>query len=274
VHFNGSEFLDLPNIMNGATAGEMYVVMRCDPYDSNTIRGFMRIGSNGDNAHYPLSGSIKDNFGSTMRQDGSGIALEDLSQYHIYNAVSTPSKWTNRLNGILNYTTSVNTVGFSNSPQIGLSQYYFFAGDIAELIVYDHALDVNEETAVQKYLSVKYTILDPDKDGLDGDQELALGTDPNNWDTNGDGLADGPEYFAGYDPTNLDIDADGLSNAQELISGTNPFLADTDRDGVPDGQDAFPLDPTRWELPDPGDPNDHTAPTITLIEPAGATLLP
>ena len=90
---------------------------------------------------------------------------------------------------------------------------------------------------------------------------------------NGDGLADGIEYALGLDPTNNDMDGDGLTNAQELAMGTNPFLADTDGDGVPDGQDAYPLDPTRWQAPAP-DPNDHTPPTITLTEPAGAVLLP
>jgi hypothetical protein len=273
VHFDGTKYLSLPDFMSGASAGEMFVVLRCDPYNSGTIRGFVRIGSDGNNAHYPLSGSIKDSFGSTVRQDGSGIALQDLSQFHIYNAVSVPGGWTNRVNGILNYTTAVNTVGWSTLPRIGLSQSYYFAGDIAEMIVYDHRLNADEEAAIQKYLSVKYTILDPDNDGLDGDEELAIGTDPNNWDSNGNGLADGPEYFAGYDPINQDTDGDGVSNAEELTLGTDPFLADTDHDGVLDGEDAFPLDPTRWDPPGSGDPNDHTPPTITLIEPAGAILL-
>jgi hypothetical protein len=273
VHFDGTKYLSLPDFMSGASAGEMFVVLRCDPYNSGTIRGFMRIGSDGNNAHYPLSGSIKDSFGSTVRQDGSGIALQDLSQFHIYNAVSVPGGWTNRVNGILNYTTAVNTVGWSTLPRIGLSQSYYFAGDIAEMIVYDHRLNADEEAAIQKYLSVKYTILDPDNDGLDGDEELAIGTDPNNWDSNGNGLADGPEYFAGYDPINQDTDGDRVSNAEELTLGTDPFLADTDHDGVLDGEDAFPLDPTRWDPPDSGDPNDHIPPVLTLIEPAGAILL-
>jgi len=70
-----------------------------------------------------------------------------------------------------------------------------------------------------------------------------------------------------------DTDGDGLSDAAEVLLGTDPTSADTDGDGVADGQDAFPLDPTRWALPS-SDPNDHTAPTITLDEPQNATLLP
>ena len=38
--------------------------------------------------------------------------------------------------------------------------------------------------------------------------------------------------------------------------GTDPLLADTDGDGVPDNLDAYPLDPSRWEVtpPDPAIP--------------------
>ena len=67
-----------------------------------------------------------------------------------------------------------------------------------------------------------------------------------------------------------DSDGDGVTDLDELILGTSPFIKDTDGDGVLDGVDAFPLDPARW-LPPTVDPDDHTAPTIFLLEPV-ATL--
>ncbi len=113
---------------------------------------------------------------------------------------------------------------------------------------------------------------DPDQDGLTTAEELALGTDPFNADTNGDGIPDGTAVAAGLSPTNPDMDGDGVSNTAERSQGTNPLKADTDGDGVNDGVDAFPLDPTRSQAP-PGDPADATAPLITLLEPANATLI-
>ncbi len=42
--------------------------------------------------------------------------------------------------------------------------------------------------------------LDSDQDGLTNQEEKALGTDPNKFDTDGDGYSDGAEVRSGYDP--------------------------------------------------------------------------
>ena len=99
---------------------------------------------------------------------------------------------------------------------------------------------------------------DSDRDGLTDDEELALGTDPNNPDTDGDGFSDGVEvHFAtlgasfnplgfmlpdggGLDPgcppalRGVDSDCDGINDCDEQIIGTNSTLIDSDNDGVPD----------------------------------------
>ncbi len=87
---------------------------------------------------------------------------------------------------------------------------------------------------------------DNDKDGLTNDQEKAIGTDPNNPDTDGDGINDGDE--AGSDPTkprdsdgdgtidalDTDDDNDTIPTAQENYNGNSPADDDTDKDGIPD----------------------------------------
>jgi alpha-tubulin suppressor-like RCC1 family protein len=116
-------------------------------------------------------------------------------------------------------------------------------------------------------------LADPDGDGLITWREYLWGSDPLNADTNGNGLLDGVEVGLGMSPGVQDSDGDGVPDAVELAQGTDPFRADTDGDGVPDGADCFPLDPTRWQCLVP-DPNDHTPPTITLLEPPGAVPVP
>lgn len=114
---------------------------------------------------------------------------------------------------------------------------------------------------------------DPDNDGLITGLEIAYGFDPFNADTTGTGILDSLVFNLGFDPNADDWDGDGLTNQQEILMGTNPFVADTDGDGVDDGEDAFPLDPTRWESPG-GNGGDTTPPVITLIEPIDAVLVP
>jgi len=99
---------------------------------------------------------------------------------------------------------------------------------------------------------------DSDRDGLTDDQEIALGTDPNNPDTDGDGFSDGVEvHFAalgasfnplgfmlpdggGLDPgcppalRGVDSDCDGINDCDGQIIGTNSTLIDSDNDGMPD----------------------------------------
>lgn len=64
---------------------------------------------------------------------------------------------------------------------------------------------------------------DADGDGLTNDQELQLGTDPNNPDTDGDGLTDGEEIHQWKtNPLIADTDGDGFSDGEEVRNGYNP----------------------------------------------------
>ena len=87
---------------------------------------------------------------------------------------------------------------------------------------------------------------DQDADGLDDEQEIAIGTDPLNPDSDFDGMEDGAELtLTGTDPTNglsndfgiagtRDSDGDGIADLREAELMTNINESDTDGDGVDD----------------------------------------
>lgn len=77
--------------------------------------------------------------------------------------------------------------------------------------------------------------MDNDNDGLTNKEEVVIGTNPNNKDTDGDGLTDGYEYKElGSDPDNEDTDGDTLIDGDEISLGFSPLLVDTDYNGIMD----------------------------------------
>jgi hypothetical protein len=79
---------------------------------------------------------------------------------------------------------------------------------------------------------------DADGDGLDGNQEVAAGTDPLNPDTDADELNDGDEMGTyRTDPLLFDTDGDRLNDGFEVANGTDPLIPDTDGDGLSDGDE-------------------------------------
>jgi hypothetical protein len=80
---------------------------------------------------------------------------------------------------------------------------------------------------------------DTDGDGLTNQEEVQLGTDPNNPDTDQDQLMDGPEVKTlRTNPLNPDSDADQLTDGDEVNRiRTDPLKMDTDGDGLGDGDE-------------------------------------
>jgi len=93
----------------------------------------------------------------------------------------------------------------------------------------------------------------PDNDNLINLDERAIGTNPENPDSDGDGLLDGDEIDRYYTnplvpDADFDMDGDGLTNVEEVdIYGTNPSDPDSDLDGYTDKEEvdrkSDPLDP-------------------------------
>ncbi len=117
------------------------------------------------------------------------------------------------------------------------------------------------------------TLGDRDGDGLSDQQELVIGTNPDNPDTDGDGLLDGEEVLLyGTNPLVRDTDNDGLSDFDEVrVYGTDPRNPDTDGDGCSDGLEVAigtnPLVPDCTLTPTPGGPTATWTPVVITATP-------
>jgi len=69
-------------------------------------------------------------------------------------------------------------------------------------------------------------------------------------DADGDNYPDAQELEMGLDPTNIDTDGDGVAHGDEMtIYGTDPFTFDSDGDGRSDGEELYNTrtDPLVWD---------------------------
>ena len=101
-------------------------------------------------------------------------------------------------------------------------------------------------------IAIGTDILNADTDGdkiLDGDEVHTYLTNPLLPDTDEDGLMDGEEILVQKsDPLNPDTDMDGLRDGDEIKYKTVPVDPDTDRDGLNDGDEVnFGTDPRRQD---------------------------
>jgi hypothetical protein len=122
---------------------------------------------------------------------------------------------------------------------------------------------------------------DPDMDGLNNREEFLVGSDPNNWDTDGDGLPDGWESDNSLDPTDPsdaeeDYDYFGgeeyssysevkspytnydefyrlayvdEESGEKVYIPTDPHNPDSDGDGIMDPDDPYPWDTPTGTVP-------------------------
>lgn len=109
---------------------------------------------------------------------------------------------------------------------------------------------------------------DYDEDGLTNAEEYALGTDPQEEDTDGDGLSDGAEVNThGTDPLSTDSDGDDMPDGWEVTNELDPLVNDAfdDADG-----DRYPNVFEYIKSTDPQDEGSMPSADITVSVAGGA----
>ncbi|MDR2675383.1 MAG: fibronectin type III domain-containing protein, partial [Opitutaceae bacterium] len=160
VHFNATQgqYLALPDFMNGAGEGEVFVVLKAASAAPAASRCLWRMGSYGYGSYYPESnGRLYEDFGTDLER-GLGVPQEDITQWHVYNVSSKAGEWVARLNGREQFRTQTNTVAWSTSPRLGYGSYSYFDGGIAEVIVFDRVLTNDEREGLGRYVCAKHTL--------------------------------------------------------------------------------------------------------------------
>jgi len=148
VHFNNGA-IGFTDVMAGAAAGDAFIVLRVATNQFNQVLEF---GGRNGSQYLRADGTLGDDFGTSIWLL-TRAPTQNIADYHLYNVSASNSEWTQRFNGFLHYTRSVNNVAFNTSPILGN-----MAGDVAEIIIYDHVVSPAERKVVERYLGTKYAL--------------------------------------------------------------------------------------------------------------------
>ena len=158
LRFDGLDnYFNLPDLMAGATAGEIFVVARLRDF-SNPYNGLIHFGTGYATVY--ADGAVWDDFGTTAQNPYAYPGTSILTQAHLYDSsVSLNGESILRFNGAEAGRRTGQTVSFSSNPQIGADHYgECFKGDIAEVLVYDRVLSVGERETVSAALTDRYAL--------------------------------------------------------------------------------------------------------------------
>lgn len=164
----GAPYLTMPSLFatgNPAIPAEVYVVIR---NSTGSDIGFSWLGSSTEtnSSHYPNGGVVYDNFGSTVRSDfNDGNGGADQRAFHIYNISNgaNASPFIMRSKGVQQYSGGPFDSSWISTWRLFASNPaapsgYGLHGQIAALLIYDHAHDSDERLQTYTYLSTKYGV--------------------------------------------------------------------------------------------------------------------
>jgi len=144
------------------TEGEMFTAVKW--LGSALSRGGWKISTQSQDMHFPYyGGSVYDNFGSTSRYSFSPSVT--LNNFNLYNAVTTPTEFTARLNGNVETTSASNTVSFDDGTlggTIGMDHHF------SEWILFASSKSTVERTAIENNINDYFEIVVNDEAATSG----------------------------------------------------------------------------------------------------------
>ena len=162
--FNRSQQFSIPNVISAATDASAFIVVIPSSTGGNGGPMLGNFGTSSVSGHYPYqANAIYDKWASTTRKGPIPQPAGFLS-WHLYHVHNATGDWRYFFNGAQHFSTATNTFSgstFGGSAYIGLDQAggtYRFKGSIAEIVIYESAINEADRQTVTEYFRAKYNL--------------------------------------------------------------------------------------------------------------------
>jgi hypothetical protein len=158
IRFDGANyFFNLPNFLSSLSQAEIFVVLKASNDVPSANKSLWQTGTT-TSSYYPnSSGQLAEDFGSSSAR-AFWDPFQPLNEFHMYNVSAKSGEWINRINGIIFFSATNNTVAFTTSPKLGKSSFYFL-GDVAELFCFNRVLSLPDREALGTYINSRYALV-------------------------------------------------------------------------------------------------------------------
>lgn len=157
VEFLNDGYFTLPNLLSGATAGEMMMSVRHNT--GNTGSWAFGAGTgNDDEAHYPYAGAVYESFGLATGQRKNFTPSMAISSWRRYDVWVAANDFSASLDETSQVTSSTATVAWTSTPAIGAGRKdsnidMRFSGWISCFLVYSRKLTTTERADLATWLA-------------------------------------------------------------------------------------------------------------------------
>ena len=155
-----SQFLERAAFISGASAGEMFLVMKVTDAAA-VISGWERFGSDSleDLDTWDISDRVFCGFGSTTRKEVANAPNPIVRTWHLDEIHSRTGNYEYLQNNVSRFSTAASTAGWTGSNfNLAKSITLYQGGEWGELLIYDAEKSAQERTDIQSYLNTKWAL--------------------------------------------------------------------------------------------------------------------
>lgn len=153
------------SVWKGVLQGEVFIVVKAQATNQTSygLYELSRPGAVGAEGHPFTDGRMYENFGATgsVRLTSLGLPMANgqiITNWHIWNVYTKTNETQMRYDGDLIGGYEFAWGGFTNKPQIGISQNTPWKGWIAEVMIWTNVLTSTSREAVHAYFNARYAI--------------------------------------------------------------------------------------------------------------------